>query len=136
MNIRKNIAAALIALSAIGAASSANAEVITRNDQVESRATDTWSFQFSGYEAVTIALRGDRDTDLDLEVRDENGHVIATSDGASDRESVRFTPARNGTFKVRVKNLGNIYNVYRLTVRTGSDIAGQFTTPNVLQTRF
>jgi hypothetical protein len=69
---------------------------------------------FKGQEFAEVALIGDGDTDLDLYVYDENGNFIGSDTDYSDRCYVSFTPKWQGSFKIVVKNRGNIYNDYVL----------------------
>ncbi len=82
--------------------------------EVKAYATDVITLKFKGGENAVIAISGDGDTDLDLYVYDENGNLIASETGGSDDCRVRFFPKWNGTFKIKVKNLGNVYNRYLL----------------------
>ncbi len=126
------VTAALVAVTMV--ASVASAEVNSHSDTVQSERTRVWTMSFNALEPVHIVLRGDGDTGLDLKVEDNNGYEIASSLGGSDRKTVRFTPARNGSFKVRVINRGTVYNEYQLTVRTASDASPNVArTPNVIQ---
>jgi hypothetical protein len=53
-------------------------------------------------------------SDLDLTVDDDVGHRICASTGAGDDEVCRWTPRRNGSFRIRVRNAGTTVNEYRL----------------------
>jgi len=77
-------------------------------------ATDVYTLSFRANEPVMIALTGEGVTDLDLLVEDDGGHRICSSDGAGDDEICRWMPRRNGSFRVRVRNLGATPNAYRL----------------------
>ncbi len=126
------LASALLAAAVTGA----HAEVSNYTNSIVQNSSEVWTLNFNGREPVEMTVRGDGDTDLDVKVHDNNGFEIASATGSTDRETVRFTPARNGEFKVTVINLGTVYNAYRLTVRTGSDTTASRAsrTPNVLNT--
>ncbi len=127
----KLLTTAVIAMTALTAgAGVAHAGQQTYTSSVDSNSSQTWTFDLRGSEPVRIVLRGDGDTDLDLFVRDTNNFSIAKAEGTTDREAVRFTPAYDGQFKVTVKNLGGVYNEYRLIVYTGNSAA--VLAPNVL----
>jgi hypothetical protein len=64
---------------------------------------------------VTIVVRGDGDTDLDLAVYDGMGGLIVSDTDDTDYCVVRFTVTRGGTFTVRVRNFGWVYNEYRIS---------------------
>jgi hypothetical protein len=73
-----------------------------------------WSVTMRGGELAVITVFGDGDTDLDLEVFDENGNLIARDIDFSDQCIVRWTPRWTGTYRVRITNLGYVYNNYML----------------------
>jgi hypothetical protein len=82
--------------------------------RVAAGATDVYTFQFRANEPVMVALTGEGTTDLDLTVEDDAGHRICSSDGAGDDEICRWTPVRNGAFRIKVRNVGKTTNEYRL----------------------
>lgn len=84
------------------------------NDVVRAHSTDSYTIYFHGGELARVAVRGDGDTDLDLYIYDENGNLIARDTGRTDYCVVRFRPRWTGRFTVRIKNLGRVYNRYRL----------------------
>jgi hypothetical protein len=73
-----------------------------------------WVVTMRGGELARIVVMGDGDTDLDLEVFDENGNLIARDVDYSDQCVVQWTPKWTGNFTVRIKNLGRVYNDYIL----------------------
>jgi hypothetical protein len=73
---------------------------------VRSRGVDAYSVTFRGGEQAVVAISGDGDSDLDLEVYDENGGLICRANGASDDEVCRWTPRWTGPFRIRVVNMG------------------------------
>lgn len=83
-------------------------------DQVQARTSDWYAITFRRGEAATIVVSGDGDTDLDLLVYDEHGHAIAADVDDGDDCVVRFFPRKSGTFRVEVRNLGYVSNVYRM----------------------
>lgn len=87
-------------------------EIHTR---VEAHDTDSYEIRFHGDELARIVVRGDGDTDLDLFVYDENGNLVASDTDSTDVCVVSWTPRWTGNFRVRVKNLGRVYNRYTLT---------------------
>jgi hypothetical protein len=58
-----------------------------------------------------FAVIGDGSTDVDIEVHDERGKVVAQDTFYSDLALVRWSPAATQTFTIRVKNLGAEDNV-------------------------
>jgi hypothetical protein len=81
---------------------------------VEARATDQFRISFQGGQPAAVAISGDGDTDLDLYVYDENNLLICRADGVSDDEICRWTPRWTGMFRIEVRNLGTVYNRYRI----------------------
>src|SRR5687768_16182019 len=63
-----------------------------------------------------IYLSGDGDTDLDLYVYDSDGDEVGRRVRRSDDESMGINIYRSGWFTIKVVNLGNVYNNYRLWV--------------------
>lgn len=82
--------------------------------EVKAYATDVITVRFKGGENAVIAVSGDGDTDLDLYIYDENGNLVGADTNGLDDCKVRFFPKWTGTFKIKVKNLGNVYNRYLL----------------------
>ena len=82
---------------------------------VEAGATDHFrNITFRGGEPAVVAISGDGDTDLDLFVYDENNLLICRADGPTDDEICRWTPRWTGVFRVEVRNLGRVWNRYRI----------------------
>lgn len=82
--------------------------------EVKSYGTDVVNLRFKGGENAVITVTGDGDTDLDLFVYDESGNLVGSDTGGSDDCRVRFFPKWSGVFKIKIKNLGNVYNHYTL----------------------
>lgn len=77
-------------------------------------ASDVYTLVLRANEPVMVALVGEGVSDLDLTVEDDAGNRICASAGAGDDELCRWTPRRNGNFRVRVRNTGTVVNEYRL----------------------
>ncbi|HVS39013.1 MAG TPA: hypothetical protein VMS17_25870 [Gemmataceae bacterium] len=113
---------AMLAMTAItlgmGATSTAKAGAISGSkitaDVVEAFHVDTYTVRFEAGEPALVVLKGDGDTNLELEVYDENGHLIAANldDGAG--ALVTWTPKWTGKFTIKVVNRGAVFNHYRL----------------------
>jgi hypothetical protein len=88
---------------------------IWRSDRVLAHSADNYTIVFRGGEVARIAVSGDGDTDLDLYVYDENGAQIASDRDSTDDCLVCWVPRWTGPFRVRVVNLGRVYNNYVLT---------------------
>lgn len=83
-------------------------------ESVSANSTDIFYIRFYGGELAEVALKGDGDTDLDLYIYDENGNLIDSDTGYSDACYASWQPKWTGTFKIKVKNRGDIYNEYAL----------------------
>jgi hypothetical protein len=82
--------------------------------QVDAYSTDVFVVSFYGDEPAAVAVVGDGDTDLDLYVYDENGYLIGSDTDSTDRCLVLFRPRWTGQFRIEVRNLGSVYNEYRI----------------------
>lgn len=114
----KTIKAMFVALAAVAAVGSVAAAPTSGTQSstttVRARATDVFRVQFVAGEMAAVSIAGDGDTDLDLYVYDENGNEICRSVSTVDRETCRFRPRWTGYFRIEVRNLGNVYNRYRI----------------------
>ena len=99
----------LLALAGLFASSSAPSD---HNDVVLAKETDRYSHTFRAHETAIVTVSGDGDTDLDLYIYDENGHLIASDDDLSDDCVVTWTPRWTGAFTIKVVNRGRVSNVY------------------------
>jgi hypothetical protein len=76
--------------------------------------TDVYTITFNAEEPVMVAITGEGVSDLDVVVEDQGGNRICSATGPGDDEVCRFTPRWTGQFRIRVRNLGTVYNEYRL----------------------
>ena len=83
-------------------------------DRVEAYDTDIYHVRFYGGESASVIVDGDGDTDLDLYIYDENGNLIDSDDDSSDYCYCSWKPKWTGTFKIKIKNRGGVYNRYSL----------------------
>lgn len=79
---------------------------VTVNSQSVKRINE----RFYGGETATVSLIGDGDTDLDLEIYDDNGNLICTSESYDDQEYCSFNPIWTGDFTIKILNYGSVYN--------------------------
>ncbi len=70
-----------------------------------------------GNEFTTVTIAGDGDTDLDIYVWDANGNLVARAIGLTDRESVSFVPNFTSTYRIEIRNLGNVWNQFAISIR-------------------
>lgn len=94
----------------------ATRDYATHYDRVEANTTDTYTIRFRGGEEACVIVCGDGDTDLDLYVYDENGNLVDSDTDATDACVAVWNPKWTGPFTIKIKNLGNVYNRYSLTV--------------------
>jgi hypothetical protein len=118
MNAIRTGVATLVAALAIVSVGTANARPVGGSKfaetEVRARRTDVFNIRFHAGETARVSIRGDGDTDLDLFVYDENGNEICRSTGNYDVEGCSFQPRWTGNFRVEVRNLGGVYNHYRI----------------------
>lgn len=107
----------IAALMTLAGAAPAQAQRATHYDQVEAHTTDVYSGVFFDTGPCWIEVQGDGDTDLDLYVYDEDNNLILLRQdtGPTDRCRVEFNAAGPGTCRIEIKNLGNVYNRYKLS---------------------
>lgn len=90
---------------------------IVHYDRILARGTDWFGRQdlvFVGGEPARIGVRGDGDTDLDCWVYDENDRLIDSDTRYVDECILSWQPRWTGPFKLRIQNLGGVYNNYVL----------------------
>ncbi len=83
-------------------------------DRVLARHNDIYTIRFRGGEPAIVSVVGDGDTDLDLRIYDENGNLICSDLDYTDRNYCRWQPRWTGKFRVKITNLGSVYNRYTL----------------------
>lgn len=87
---------------------------IRHYDTVKANTTDQYTMRFRGGESALVMVSGDGDTDLDLYVYDENGNLIDFDTDSTDDCICTFSPRWTGSFVIKIKNLGRVYNDYVL----------------------
>jgi hypothetical protein len=85
-------------------------------DSVRAHTADIYTYRFTAGELVTIAVSGDGDTDLDLVIETPGGRVIASDLDSTDDCRVTFRAPYSGRYRIKVKNLGGVYNRYLMFV--------------------
>ena len=91
-------------------------ESVLHNDSVLAHTTDIYTYRFTEDEVVTIAVAGDGDTDLDLVIENMAGVEVASDVDATDDCRVTFRAPYSGRYRIKVKNLGGVYNRYLMFV--------------------
>jgi hypothetical protein len=122
MNATRNLLAALVvgvvalALPATAAARPVGG-VVQKLDSVGARSTQFHSVTLAAGRPVTVLVIGDGDTDLDLYVVDPLGNEVGSDLGPTDNCVLTVNPKFNGTYTIKVKNLGSVFNRYALIVK-------------------
>ena len=88
----------------------------THYDRVNAKSTDTYTIRFRGNETACVIVSGDGDTDLDLYIYDENGNLVESDTDSLDQCVCSWVPKWTGSFKIKIKNLGKVYNRYALII--------------------
>jgi hypothetical protein len=104
-------AAALLVIAAAAQPAIAGTETyrVLAND------TDYIRLRVCGASALTV--RGDGDTDLDFTVFNSSGAVVHQDDDLTDITFARLRPAGEcEAFRLKVENLGPIFNIYTVTL--------------------
>lgn len=103
-----------------GGASAQPSDVVTTGaasstaNRVEANATSQHTMNFRSGQSVSIRLRGNGDTDLDLFIFGPTGNQVASDISLDDNEVVTFQARETGTHRIEVRNLGSARNQYRL----------------------
>jgi len=80
--------------------------------RVWGRCKNAFVVRFRGARLARVSIAGSGNTDLDLYVYDENGHLIGVDRRAGDRGYVSFCPRWTGNFRIEIHNLGHYTNIY------------------------
>ena len=90
--------------------------IVNKKDIVKANTTDVYTVTLRADEKFYIYVKGDSDTDLDLFVYDENDNLIDSDTDSDDECLCTVQPKWTGTFKIKIKNLGNVYNRYHFYI--------------------
>jgi hypothetical protein len=111
---RKIVGSLCAMLLVVGAAAPVLAQFV-RIDRVPAFDTNTWYvWAAAGQRRVTV--EGDGDTDLDCWVYDRYGNLLGRDVDDTDLCIIDFRHRSAGDLTIRIRNLGSVYNQYRLTV--------------------
>ncbi|MEM7455732.1 MAG: hypothetical protein AAF456_15370 [Planctomycetota bacterium] len=94
--------------------STAQAQNVNHHDRVEAYTTDVYNINFVAGVPSGLTVDGDGDTDLDLFIYDPYGNLVAWDDDYTDYCICNFVPQYNGTYTVKIKNLGSVWNAYHM----------------------
>jgi hypothetical protein len=109
------VVAATIFSGQFGAGGTALAAGINRTT-VRPYGTDVYERYFEEGEMVTVRVRGNHATDLDLSVDCPCGRTLAIDDDDNDDCVVRFRAPEDGLYTIRVENLDDLSNRYTIVV--------------------
>jgi hypothetical protein len=88
-----------------------------RSGRVPASSSQTYTRFFTAGEPVAIAVSGDGSTDLDLYVTCPlHAQVIASDTSPGDDCVVRFRAPETGYYRIRVVNLGGVWNDYEILI--------------------
>ena len=107
-------AAALMAVL-FGSAGYVAAQFI-RTSQVLAFDTDSWTVWAPAGQSQVV-VDGDGDTDLDCYVYNRFGRLIGADDDNTDYCIVSFRQSTSGNVRVEIRNLGEVYNTYTISLR-------------------
>ena len=96
--------------------SASTRSILYEYDHVNSNTTDVWTVTLHRGETFIVEVIGDGDTDLDLYVYDENDNLIDKDIELDDHPVCIVSPKWTGTFRIKIKNRGNVYNNYLIEV--------------------
>lgn len=91
-------------------------EKVNMTELVKANSTDVYDVTFYKGNTYRIYVNGDDDTDLDLYIYDENDNLVASDTDSTDYCIGKVTPKWTGTFKIKIKNLGDIGNLYSFRI--------------------
>ncbi len=90
---------------------------IEESDRVDANEVNSHEYYAEAGEEVSVHLKGDGDTDLDLFILDEEENVItADNDDTGDSCSCVWTAKESGIYTIAIKNYGDVYNEYTITI--------------------
>ena len=90
--------------------------LVDQTETVKANTCDVYEITLKQGESFYIYVSGDGDTDLDLFVYDENGNLVGSDVEDDDACLCVVTPKWTGKFKIKIKNLGNVYNRYHFYI--------------------
>ena len=97
------------------AAPAALAQAISDSYRVEANDTDWISLRVCG--ASDLLVRGDGDTDLDFWIYDSRNRLVHSDIDTTDVTFAELRPAGEcERFRMRVSNLGDVWNRYRVSL--------------------
>jgi hypothetical protein len=77
---------------------------LKHTDTVKANGADIYTMKFNGQESAVVMANSPDGTDIDLEIYDQTGDLVARDNAFNNRPMVTWTPRWTGPFKVRIKN--------------------------------
>lgn len=91
--------------------------IVEESNRVDANEVNSHEYYAEAGEEVSVHLKGDGDTDLDLFILDEEENVItADNDDTGDSCSCVWTAKESGIYTIAIKNYGDVYNEYTITI--------------------
>ncbi|HJU41336.1 MAG TPA: hypothetical protein VJ691_00925 [Vicinamibacterales bacterium] len=88
---------------------------VFRTGRILAFATETWRIWTPAGD-TRVVVDGDGDTDLDCWVYDRFGTLLGRDVDGTDLCIVRFHNQSSGELTIRIRNFGDVYNDYQLTI--------------------
>lgn len=86
------------------------------SEYVRALETDSYQVEFRGGEIAIVVVSGDGDTDLDLYIYDPAGNLVCSDTDNTDDCVCVWTPRTTATYTIMIKNYGQVYNQYQISV--------------------
>ncbi|MDE6310229.1 MAG: hypothetical protein K2L96_00230 [Muribaculaceae bacterium] len=83
---------------------------------IRAGATDTYEIEFRGGELAIVVVTGDGDTDLDVFIYDSEGNLVDSDTDNTDDCVCEWLPSATDTYRIVIKNYGEVYNNYMIAV--------------------
>lgn len=91
--------------------------IVEESNRVDANEVNSHEYYAEAGEEVSVYVKGDGDTDLDLFILDEKDNVItADNDDTGDSCSCVWTAEESGIYTIAIKNYGDVYNEYTITI--------------------
>lgn len=85
-------------------------------DRVEAGKITYYTYHARALKPARVVVIGDGDTDLDVYIFDSDANVIAEDSDELDVCVCEWIPKHSGDYIIAIKNWGNVYNEFTITV--------------------
>ncbi len=96
----------IVVIFVVALSNRSNPAARTYTVNLNQNATDNRKFQFTAGSRITISVRSDFETDVDLYVYDSRGALIAVDNGPQKDCFVNFRAPRTEWYRIELRNLG------------------------------